>query len=436
MKLCYSPVFYLLAILFTLQTTHAQQYRISNWFNDKKSATVFTFDDWSPGHGLIAVPKLVSRKLAGTFFVAITNNEFGGSYATMNKYAGQGVEYANHTVNHYDLTSLSSSALATEIDNCKKTLDSKVTGQNTLTLAYPMGAVNQNVVNATKKQHIAGRGIFMPSSNKFVYEFAQKEDDYYNVCTATGKGGVSASTIEGFIKNGITNGGMVVVMMHSIYNSSVDDHWYDAMNEAQFITYLDMLENYLDQTWNATFTNAIKYHKEKHGAKLSTVSRTQTNWTLNLTDTLSNNTIFNHPLTVTLQVGSASDIIKITQKDSTVAFTKIGTDSIRFNAVPDAGSISITTNSTSIATLMRPDIGSLISISADRNSGRIALSIPVSHEAGEIVLITMAGRIVSRNELSRNDHVKFIPVPNLSVGSYILRISMQGITRNFTVAVF
>ncbi len=367
-----------------------QDYTISNWLNNKKCATVMTYDDWSPGHGPIGVPNLVSRGLVGTFFVT-TNNTWAG-WSVMQNNVSNGIEFANHTVSHPDLATQNSSQLTAEIGGAKTEIENNVPGQSVLTLAYPLGSYNQDVLDEVQKEHIAARTVSLPWNGLFEYEFANDDEDYFTIPTATVNNSLSVSAFDNYITNGVNNGGMVVFMFHSIYNESVSDSWWDAIHEDYYNQFLDQLVTRLDETWNATFLDAVRYHKERHCASLNTISKSASQWTLQLTDTLSNDAIYSQALTVWLKLEEGDTVTGASQNGSTMEYTYSASgDSIYFNAVPDGGDIVLQGQ---LVAGTEQDLDSKVIVYPNPSAGKVYINstldiqqVKVYNQLGQLVLV-------------------------------------------------
>ena len=99
-----------------------------------------------------------------------------------------------------------------------------------------------------------------------------------------------------------------------------------------FETHLNELEKRKDILWIAPFADVLKYHKERNCAKLITVSENKHSWLLQLTDTLSNDNVWNIPLTINLKTWGKK-IKNIQQAGKNISFT-VSADEIIFNALP------------------------------------------------------------------------------------------------------
>lgn len=335
-------------VLLMIISSHlwSQTYSIEKWYEGNPSATVLTFDDWSPGHGSIAVPELINRGLTGTFFITTGNSFAGGGYTQMNYGAANGLEMANHTITHPELAKVDAATLINETDGAKSIIENNVPNQgDVLTFCYPKGSYNQAVIDQVKKNHIAARQFEENQVHTFPYEFAASEDDYFRIKQIQVNNTLMDATKMGsWIDHGITNNGLIVFTFHSIGPA---DTWFDQISTAFFTELLDVVNHKKNQTWVTTFADAVKYHKEAHCATLSTVSTSSDQWILALTDTLSNNAIYNHPLSLRLTIPTGEFVTSITQNGTVLPFTMNGNEAI-FNAIPDAGHITINKNGSGI----------------------------------------------------------------------------------------
>ncbi len=324
-----------------------QNYSIEKWYNGKASATVLTYDDWSPGHGPIAIPNLQERGLVGSFYVTTANAWSQAHWDQMNAGVTAGMEMGNHTINHNNLSGLSAAQLEAEVNDAKDIIDGNVTGQKAETFVYPRGDYNAAVIAKVKERHFAARKFDYTYNKTFSYEFATTEDDYYTIPQIQLNDSITVQDFAYWMDHGVANNALMVFTFHSISNASVADSWYDEITEAQHEAYLDELLTY-NNTWVATFRDAVKYHKEAHAATLTTVSENTQEIVLSLTDTLSDNGLYNHPLTVKLEIPAGATYGEVEQNGVGITSWVDG-GYIYFNAIPDGGNISINKSGVTLA---------------------------------------------------------------------------------------
>lgn len=309
---------------------------------------MLTYDDWLEGHGGIVINELIAKNMVGTMYVVTNNSWRSGGYITMQNAVNHGIEIGNHTVSHQNLTSISFNNAKNEITNAYNLISSNVTNQKCITFAYPYGAVNPNVIDYVAKTNIAARGVNgrWYWNNQWRYDFTNPSKisnavykPYYEITTYSVSNATSILNISTELDNAVSNGGLITFLFHEIYNTSIGNaSGFNAVTESYHAQILNHLQTY-SNVWNATLSDAIKYHKERNSATLSTISESNTLLTLNLTDTLYNNSIYNHPLTIDLKLSSSID--SIVQNGKKINNYSFNNDTLTFNAIPDGGYIEI-----------------------------------------------------------------------------------------------
>jgi len=320
------------------QSTTLEYYRIANWSDNKAAAVSLTFDDWIPTQKNTAMPLLKSKNLTATFFVQ-TNNL--STLPGVENAQTAGFEMANHSKSHPSLATLSDANMITEISGAKQALAAR--GINAVTLAYPNGSGGgdgtneQNVRNITARYNIAARAVGSSPNQYNLYKWGTlpfTNDSYYRIGSQMmGDWGPNVADFTYILNDMILNNGWYVPCYHGVGGDWV------ITSTALFTQQMDVLVSKSKQIWITTFKNAVCYHKERHCQSLTTVSEDANAWTLNLTDTLTNNAIYNQPLTIRMKKPSWT-IYSIKQGMLDLVVTT-ETDSIMFNATPDAGNIVV-----------------------------------------------------------------------------------------------
>lgn len=392
---------------------------VCNWDNDRKAAIVLTFDDWSPGHSPIVVPELKSRGLHATFFVM--NQTASYSWSQINLAFANGNEIANHTKTHPHLTTKTASDLNDEIRGMKVLIDQHYT-QKGITFAYPFGEYNQVVLDSVKAAgHIAARGV-QPASS-FPYNFAASANDYFKIATYSMGPSVTATMFNTQIQNVTNGGGLLTFLYHSVDNAtnSYGDNWYSQVKQADLQVQFDKLVSIQNTVWVTTFSEAIKYHKEKSCATLSeTQTPDGTTWKLNLTDTLSNNAIFNQPLSIKLKKNGVN-YLSVIQNGVALPIDLNQNDSIMFKAVPDGGEITLTTDwvtSTSTNKTASADI----TVSPVPSNGMVTIHTSTPIASASIAVYDMSGKkMYERKNISSSLDIQIDLTP-YEEGNYLIYI--------------
>lgn len=365
--------------------------KIMNWYEGKSSAIALTFDDWSPGHGAIAVPQMLERNLVGTFYVTIENT-WAGYSQIINAY-NNGCEIGNHTQTHPRLTDFQNDidVLTDEIVETKKILEKNVPNLTVNSFCYPqgLGPGNKTIEKLVKQDHIAARSIYSTFGN-----WSYKINNYYELPTVTVNKQISLNTFKGYLNTVQKDGGLMTFMYHSIYNNKVKDHWWDDISEETFVAHLEEIKKVENKIWVTTVDKAVKYHKEKNCATLTEISKGDGFIIFSLTDTLSDNTIFNQPLTIQLILGKEEEYTIIEQNGVEIDYRKNG-DTLYFNAVPDAGNITLKKDKT--ASLYGKALDNKISLNIYptiiKNKALIQITLEKSSNI-EIYLYTLNGQQV------------------------------------------
>lgn len=128
-----------------------------------------TFDDSWLSQYTNALPILQGAGFKGTFYLTtqpMREAWDGFMTPTQAKDIGaKGHEIAGHTVTHADLTTLSQTAINTEIKSSKSYLQN-LTGQTVVSLAYPYGSTNSTVKTLTKNAgYTNARGVDYETRN-------------------------------------------------------------------------------------------------------------------------------------------------------------------------------------------------------------------------------------------------------------------------------
>lgn len=379
----------------------AQVGKICNWENDKKAATVITFDDWSPGQFPFVYPALNEKGINATFFVTtkyVIPAIHPWSDAVLTAQAGN--EIGNHTIAHPHLKALTPEMLSKEVRVAKHRIDSAVAIQKVVSFAYPFGegagttVADLAVIDSVRNSgHIGARATTKPV---YHYKFATKDDDYYRIPTYVMLDTTTRARFAAELDNVIKGGGLLTYLYHSINdlpggNGQYKDNWYAQVLVDTLKRHFDEVVDRKDRLWVTTFGNAIKYHREKNCATLKQVAApSNSRWLLELTDTLENNVIFNYPLTLKIpRKGIAYN--KVTQKGKTIRVDSIYKDTIVFKAVPDGGTIELSVDGTTAL----EEEGSLavfeVTLSPVPTTGKLELKYSYAAKGMQVVVRDMNG---------------------------------------------
>ncbi len=336
-------IYLILVALITLagNPIHAQIGEVCNWDSGKQAAVVLTFDDWSPGHYPIVVPELKARGMVGTFYPIISKlDSESKNWDNLQTTVSYGNEIGNHTNTHPGLPEQSGEIISTEVRGNQKHINQKIATQKVLTFAYPYGAYSQQVIDSVRNSgHIAARGVVPAQS--YPYHFASADKDYYELNCFCMDSNTTSASYQNEVNKLIDGGGLLTILYHSVDDAAgtYNDNWYAKVELDSLKKQLDILAASENKLWITTLTDAIKYHREANCASIKEVKAFDgKKWVVSLTDTLTNNDLYNLPLTVKLKANGVA-YFKVQQNGKEIAIDSVYNDTIVFKAIPDAGDI-------------------------------------------------------------------------------------------------
>ncbi len=336
---------FLLILLYTAPVAEAQHaklnYTIAHWMDNKKAALSLTFDDAINGQFTVALPMLNSYGFRATFFIITSFVQPQlKSWQPITDAANVGHEIASHTVTHPFLHKTPADSIHWQFAESNKIIAEKVPGRGTPTLAYPYGD-GGNATDSEQMVRNIAQGYFTGAratrNNQLpynAYDFAQTADDYYKVNSDMIADSASIGSFVRHLDETILAGGWYVPTYHGIENG-----WIIVKKDA-FAKQLAEIDTRKKDIWIAPFGEVLKYHKERNCATLQVVSRTKHCLTLALSDTLMNDTVYNQPLTISLNI-NAHRVVNIQQAGKPLKLEAQG-NTVCFNAVPGKQPITIT----------------------------------------------------------------------------------------------
>jgi len=307
-------------------------YEIAPWYNWKKSATVLTFDDWSPDHPVIAVPEMSRRGIRGTFFVNGWALDFLGK--DIQTASDLGHEIGNHTQNHVNLLETAPDAQVEQVTQFQQRLNDALPNDRCETFCYPFGAgsgddllslLAQSTVSQT---HIGARAVI----NR-VWDYNFGGQDYYRLPALIIDSTSTPQKIRDWNQLAIEKNGLAVIMYHKIDGGEGSL----TISTANFLAQLDALLEFEEDIWIATFRDMIKYHREANSASLQLLSQNADSWELILSDQLNDQT-YNHPLSLRVKAPNNFEVAHVIQGNRPLEF-RLEDGNVYFDAIPDSGNI-------------------------------------------------------------------------------------------------
>jgi hypothetical protein len=305
-------------------------YEVGTWQGFKSGAVSFTFDDNCANQLSVAMPMFDQYGFKMTFYAVIN---WDPNWTALQKAALNGHEVGSHTMSHSSLNSLSNDQQTAEYKNSQDAVNSHITAQKCLTIAYP-NCLTGNV-SLCNQYYVAARicsGVIVPKTPA----------DFMNISSIVcgSQGSVQrTSDFTNKAEAAAAQNGWVVFLIHAIDNES----GYSPTSSSELKGALDYLDLNKNKFWVSSFSNIARYIKERNNASVKQISAKDTVIIVSVTDTL-NNSVFNYPITIRRalpQGWTSARIIQNSKKLSSQVINANSKNYIIFDVVPDSGDIQI-----------------------------------------------------------------------------------------------
>jgi len=311
----------------------AAPYEIGTWEGFRPAAISYTFDDNVPNQYSIAVPMFHQAGFKITLFTVI-NYWTTFTWSMAQTAASYGDEIGSHTVTHPSLNGVSPTQLTNELANSQSTINSYITNQLCVTLAYPNCAVPTNEA-LVAQYYIGARTCSQQVVPSTPPDFMQISSF---ICGNSG----SVQTLQDFTNtanSAIASGGWCVYLIHSI---DINDD-YSPLPSATLQASVNFFSTNQNTFWVETFGNVVRYIQERNASSVTETANTGSSITLQVTNNL-NNSIFNYPITLRRPLPTNWTWAAVTQNGATVP-TQIVTNNsqlyVMFDVVPNGGDVTI-----------------------------------------------------------------------------------------------
>jgi peptidoglycan/xylan/chitin deacetylase (PgdA/CDA1 family) len=184
-----------------------------------QSAVTIMFDDSLDNHYMVAKPLMDALGFKGTLAVITGTLGQAGSLTMQNlkTFQSAGWEISSHSINHEDITTLTTARATREIVNSYQTL--KNNGFTVTDFVYPYGAFNANL-NAIGSPYYKSMRSFQAGNNpQGVYPYDVKVRQVTNATTA--------SDVAAWVAEGKANKKWEVLVFHAVTASSDDIYYTD-----------------------------------------------------------------------------------------------------------------------------------------------------------------------------------------------------------------
>ncbi|RZK30837.1 MAG: hypothetical protein EOO63_05705, partial [Hymenobacter sp.] len=231
-------------------------YEVATWRQFKTAAVTYTLDDNTSNQLPVAIPLFDQYNFKTTLF---TVTSWGPNWAGLRAASTNGHEVTSHTVTHPSLGTLTVAQQMTELQQSQATIKANVPTAKCETVAYPNCVIGD--IPAMQQYYIAGRicsGQIMPSS----------PPDFWNlssIITGTTGSVQTAADLNAKVQLAKASKGWCVFLTHGI-NS---DGGYSPTQSTELAAHLAYVNTNIADYWVATFSDAVKYIKERNAVSLT-----------------------------------------------------------------------------------------------------------------------------------------------------------------------
>jgi len=308
----------------------AVPYEIGTWEGFRPAAISYTFDDNLPNQYALAVPMFHTNGLKMTLNTVISYwTTFTWSMAQTA--ASYGDEIASHTVSHNSLGGMGTSQQRTELASSQSTINTRVTNQLCVTLAYPNCSVGTESLVA--QYYIGARicdgQLALSTPSDFMQISAIILGSYGSYTTA--------ASINDLADNAVTQQKWCVYLIHALDGDSGFSPLSSSVLQAS-VNYMCTNQN---KFWVETFGNVVRYIKERNASSVAETANTGSSITVQVTNNL-NNAIFNYPITIRRPMPTNWPAAAVTQNNKPVSVQTVVSDSttyVMFDVVPNGGNV-------------------------------------------------------------------------------------------------
>lgn len=339
------------------------EYEVATWYQFKKAAVSYTFDDNTAKQLTTAIP------LFDQYHFRVTLNIVTGwnpNWTELKKASINGHEIASHTISHPVLSTLNVTDQEKELLESQSSINKNITNTRCVAIAYPNCVVGD--LPTIQKYYIAGRicsGTIIPP----------KPSDFYRLSSIIAGTQGSIKTAQDFntkVSSAKSSKGWCVFLIHGID----DDGGWSPVQSSELGTHLKFMNDNAGDYWVGTFSDVVKYIKERNAASLTETVLSPDSLTLSVTDNL-NDTIYNVPVTIKRLLPEGWPSAKVYAGNELLHsyITVSGNDTyVVFDAVPDQGEIYLAKSNEVVLGLYPGENGKNIRIGPNPFSNELNIS--------------------------------------------------------------
>jgi oligosaccharide reducing-end xylanase len=308
--------------------TVASPYEVGNWSGFRTAAITYTFDDHCSNQFAIAVPLFNEFGYKLTLYPVPA---WSPNWTNIQNAAAAGHEVGSHTVNHSNLSTLDDANQTIQLANSQSIINSYIPGQQCVTIAYPFCAPGNQALTAT--YYIAARhcqGAIEVNTPSNFYQISSI------ICGSAGAVKTTADFTTKFTSTA-TSKGWCVFLIHGIDS----DGGYSPLSSTVLRESIQYLDTHRSTFWVSTFSNVVRYIRERNDVSVTETSNEPNSITLQVTDTL-NDAIYNYPVTIRRPLPADWPSATVSQNGQAVNASVVVANStiyVMFDVVPDGGDV-------------------------------------------------------------------------------------------------
>lgn len=382
------------------------------FFEFKKAAIVFTFDDGSLSQFNIGAKILEQFNFKGTFF--ITTDLIGEQdWKRLEKMIIFGHEIGSHTISHPNLCNISLIEAQNEILGSKLIIESNLSNYKCSSFSYPYGLYNSNILKYVEEIYDCARTVKEGYNNS---------ENLKSFCLFSTYFFSSSSNIETANKwvNGVLHSNRILIESFHGF----DGNGHQPISSILFRKHLQFIKSKESLLWITTLSNLSKYLKERQNLSIEVLDSSKFSYCFRFNDNL-NDTVFNQSLTFKMKIPNSWKDVHVIQNSHNIKFQvqvdQNGNQYIIFDAIPNNSILTILSQTPSYLEQEQCESCNLLLYPNPFNNEISVLWNPLY--LGDFSIIDLNGKIVEKGVLKFGKQT--ILTDSLKKGSYLFFITLK-----------
>lgn len=270
-----------LCLAMTVHTNAQTKVSIAPYYQGKKAAISFTYDDGLLEHYTLVAPNLEKRGFRGSFWiignmVGVEHDRLGArmTWNQIKKMEKRGHDMGSHGWSHKNCRKVGCEAFMQDVRSNDSAFIANL-GHKPLTFAYPYNSKTSEAIKAVEEGRIGSRLFQVGHGQQNNKSTLDKMQRWFDDIVKRGEWGIT--------------------MTHAITDGY--DKWYHPEELWQFYDYV---KAHSDDVWVGTFAEVEAYQKERNATFISVEKDDGKTMIIRLDNNLDNN-IFRQPLTLCIE---------------------------------------------------------------------------------------------------------------------------------------